>query len=120
MAENSLERALMIVRAAQARRALDVVILDMRPLMTLCDYFVITHGRSAAHIRAITEDILEDMKQQQISPHHREGRGNERWAILDYTSVVVHIFSDEARTFYALERLWGDADRIKATAHNDR
>jgi len=119
LAENSRERALMIAGAAQARRALDIVILDMRPLMTLCDYFVITHGRSAAHSRAITENVLQDMKQQQISPHHREGGRDDRWIVLDYSTVVVHIFSQEARAFYALERLWGDADRIDVPAPND-
>jgi len=113
LAENSRERALMIAQAAAERRAQDVVVMDMRPLMTFCDYFVITHGRSPAHIDAITESIEERMEQHQIRFHHREGRSAAQWVLLDYLSVVVHIFSEETRHFYDLERLWADAPRVQ-------
>ena len=102
----------MIARTAQERRAVDVVVMDMRPLMTVCDYFVIGHSRSRAHIDAITENIEEKMKQHQIRPHHREGRAEAGWVVLDYWGVVVHVFSEEARRFYNLEHLWADAPVI--------
>lgn len=116
MVENSRERALMIAQAAEERRAQDVVVMDMRPLMTFCDYFVIAHGRSPAHIDAITESIQEQMEQHQIRFHHREGRPEAQWIVLDYLSVVVHIFSEELRDFYDLEHLWADAPRVQQPA----
>ena len=106
----------MIAGAAEERRALDIVVMDMRPLMTLCDYFVIAHGRSPAHIDAIIQSIDEKMAQQQIKRHHREGQAKAGWVVLDYLSVVVHIFSEEGRRFYSLERLWADAPRIEQPA----
>ena len=113
LAETSRERALIIAEVAEEHRARGAVVMDMRPLMTLCDYFVIAHGRSPAHIDAITDSIQEKMEQHKIKLHHREGHAEGSWVILDYGSVVVHIFSEEARRFYNLERLWADAMRVK-------
>ena len=92
--------------------------MDMRPVTTICDYFVICHGRSPQHLEAIAEEIREQMKQLGISPAHIEGGRNSRWIIMDYLHVVVHIFSAEARRLYDLQRLWSDA-RIVAEYSDD-
>ncbi len=106
------QKAEAIVKAAYDRRALDIVLMDMRPVTTICDYFVVCHGRSPQHLEAIAEEIKEQMKQLGIAPAHVEGGRRSRWTIMDYLHVVVHIFSEEARRVYDLERLWSDAKII--------
>jgi ribosome-associated protein len=113
LAEQSYEHALTAARSADKARALELVILDVRSLTSVCDYFVICHGRSATHVRAAADQIEEGMKQHDIPRHHREGRAQANWIVLDYMGVVVHIFSEELRAFYELERLWGDAPRVE-------
>ena len=111
--EKTYEHALTAARAADDARALEIVVLDMRALTSICDYFVICHGRSPTHTRAVAEQIEQTMKQCNIHPHHREGRAQASWIVLDYLDVVVHVFSEETRQFYAIERLWGDAPRTE-------
>jgi len=112
--EISQDHALIAAEGADEARALDIVVLDMRALTAVCDYFVICHGRSAIHIRSVADEIEEAMQRRQLARHHREGRAQATWIVLDYIDVVVHVFTEEARNFYALERLWGDAPRIQA------
>ena len=104
-----LEKALLVAEGMENRRGLDVMILDMQPLMSICDYFVICHGRSQTHVDAIGESVEEHLEQRGIRPEHREGGRGAQWAIFDYGAVVGHIFSEEARDFYDLERLWDEA-----------
>jgi ribosome-associated protein len=106
---DSSQKADAIVKAARDRRALNIVLMDMRPVTTICDYFVICHGRSPQHLEAIVEEIKEQMKQLDITPAHVEGSRRSRWMVMDYLHVVVHIFSEDARRIYDLERLWSDA-----------
>jgi len=110
---DTIERALQAARAAVDRRGEEVVILDMRGLMTICDYFVICNGRSRLHVEAIAQEIEEQMSAQGIRMAQSEGIPDATWVILDYLDVVVHIFEPEARKFYNLERLWGDAPRVE-------
>jgi len=107
------QRALQIAHAALERRGEEVLVLDMRGLMTICDFFVICNGRSRLHVEAIAEEIEEEMETKGIRANHCEGIPDASWVILDYLDVVVHIFSPEARKFYDLEGLWGDAPRIE-------
>ncbi len=106
------ERALRIAEAAEDRRAENLTVLDMRGLMTICDYFVICNGRSRLHVDAIAEEIDEQMSELGIEPRHTEGIPDSTWVILDYLDVVVHVFEPQARSFYNLEGLWGDAARV--------
>lgn len=110
------ERALRIAEAAEDRRAEDVAILDMRGLTTICDYFVICNGRSRLHVDAIAEEVDEQMSALGIEPRHIEGIPDSSWVILDYLDVVLHIFEPDARVFYNLEGLWGDAARVETPA----
>ncbi len=114
--ESSQDHALIAAAGADEARALDIVILDMRALTTICDYFVICHGRSPIHVRSVADEIEKAMQQRQLAQHHREGRAQATWIVLDYLDVVVHIFTKETRDFYGLERLWGDAPRIRLAA----
>ncbi len=94
------------------KKADNVVILDMQKVASFCDYFVVTGASSFKQTRAIADHIEESLSKSSIEPHHIEGRQDGNWILLDYGDVIVHIFHEETRKFYDLERLWGDAKRI--------
>ncbi len=106
-------KAFKIAQAAVNRTAEDVTVLDMRPLMSICDYFVLCSGRSRLHVNAIAEEIEEAMEAEGLTRRHREGIPDSSWVITDFDDVVVHIFEPHAREFYNLEGLWGDAPRLE-------
>lgn len=105
-----LERA---AEAAQERNARDPVILDLRGLSDAADFFLIASGDSDVHARAIADNVVERMEASGFRPIGVEGRSGGRWILLDYVSVIVHIFLPRVREFYQLERLWGDAPRTE-------
>jgi len=84
----------------------------MRKASNLCDYFFICSANSTRQAKAIADGIIEALKEKNIRPLHSEGYDEGRWVLLDYNSVIAHIFCNETRSFYKLERLWGDAPRI--------
>lgn len=104
--------ALAVREAADAKKAEDPVILDLKKLTSLCHYFVIIHGNSDRHVRAVCDHVLETLRTKKIRPFHVEGMDSGQWVLIDYGSVIVHIFHRQLREFYALERLWGDAPRV--------
>ncbi|HTW91045.1 MAG TPA: ribosome silencing factor [bacterium] len=87
----------------------DVVVLDLRGRSPLADYFVIATANSTIHAQAIADELAQELKRDGERTHHVEGVENGAWILLDYFSVVVHIFCGETRQFFGLERLWGDA-----------
>lgn len=91
---------------------MDIVLMDMESVTTICDYFVICHGRSPRHLEAIAEEIEEQLEELGMRPSHIEGTRDSNWIVMDYMHVVVHIFSVENRGIYALERLWADAQIV--------
>ena len=99
----------MICRAADEKKARDIVEMDMIGLMSTNDYFVICSANTATQVRAIADNIEEKMEEVGISFLHKEGYREGEWVLLDYGDTVAHIFQQEAREYYALERLWGDA-----------
>lgn len=110
---SALERAKVAARVAHENRGRDVVILDMRKVTELFDYFVVASGTSRRQMHAMSEEIdhaLED----DLGDHRLgiEGYQDSRWILLDYGDIVVHLFDPEARDFYALEDLWGQAERV--------
>ena len=109
---SSLDNIALLAQAADEGRALDIVVLEVGHLLPICDYFLICHSRSTVHAQAICDKIAEVAHQAKLRLHHREGGGQGEWVILDYLDVVVHVFSEEARKFYGLERLWADAPRL--------
>lgn len=95
-----------------AKNAADVMIIDLRGLSSITEYFVIGTASSEPQIKAVVEQVTEDLKERQTTPWHTEGKQSWRWVLVDYVDVVIHIFRAEVRSFYGLERLWGDAPRI--------
>jgi len=98
---------------ALERKALDVVALDLASISGATDYFLLASGRSDVQVKAIAENIVEELKKEGIRPEHIEGLQGGRWALIDYIDFVVHVFHEEARHFYQLEVLWGDAPRLE-------
>ena len=98
------------VEAAIDKKATDIVVLDMRQVSGVADYFIICTGASDLQVKAIFEAIEERIKEAcQERPWPREGTDHRQWVLIDYVDLVIHIFSPEKRAFYDLERLWGDA-----------
>ena len=102
------------VRAAQDRKALELNVLDLEGTCSFTSYFLICSGTSTRHTQAICDAILEKLRASGISPTHVEGYSQAEWILLDYLNFVVHIFSERAREFYDLERLWKKAPRLPA------
>ena len=106
------ERALIAARAADDKRGSNVLILDLRGLSSVTDYFVIVDAQTEVQVRAVTDGVAEALAEHGVSPLRKEGWADARWVLLDYGDVVVHIFRTEEREYYDLERLWGDAPRF--------
>jgi len=102
------------IAAAREKQATEIVVLDLRKAAGFTDYFVICTGNNARQIIAIADSVRETLKKDLGErPTLSEGVDKSEWILLDYFNFVVHIFSRECRTFYALERLWGNAERIE-------
>ncbi|NPV72023.1 MAG: ribosome silencing factor [Firmicutes bacterium] len=95
--------------AAVERKAHDVQVLDVSNMTTVADYFVIASAPNKPHVEAIAGNVMEKLEKAGVRAHHVEGRGPAAWLLLDYGSVIVHVFHEDMRAFYNLERLWGDA-----------
>jgi ribosome-associated protein len=108
----SRDLAVAAARAAASKKAADVVILDMRELLVITDYFVIASGTSDRQVKTIAEEIERAVKDQGVKPVRREGERDARWILLDFVDFVAHVFVNEERDFYDLERLWADAPRV--------
>lgn len=104
--------ALLAREAALDKKAEDPVILDLGKLTTVARYFVITHGNTDRHVRAISDHVMEVLREKGVRTWHAEGMDHCQWALIDFGSVIVHVFHGETRNFYALERLWGEAKRL--------
>ncbi len=103
-----------IVDGLLEKKAKNVTLLDVRALTTLTDYFVVCHGTSDTQIRALANSVVEKVKEEiGEKVWKKEGMDARRWVILDYVNVVVHIFSEEKREYYGIERMWSDAEITK-------
>jgi len=96
---------------AQERKAHRVVVLDLRGISSATDFFVLASGRSDVQVKAIAEHVTDQLRKEGHRPGHVEGLQGGRWVLLDYIDFVVHVFHPQARDFYQLENLWGDAPR---------
>lgn len=103
--------------AALDKKAEDLVVLDLRGLSDVTDFFVVCHGGSDRQVLAIVENIEERLRLDLgVKPAHIEGRRHAEWVLMDYIDFVVHVFVGEKREFYRIERLWGDAERIETVS----
>ena len=105
----SKDLASKLAHLALTKKAEDIKILDLRKLTGITDFFVICTGGSDTQVKAIADAIVDGSKQLGERPWHKEGFTNKSWVLLDYINVVVHVFLNETRKFYGLEKLWGDA-----------
>jgi ribosome-associated protein len=113
----SLEQARRIAALAQEKLAEDVVILDMRPVCTFTDYFVIATGRNPRQTAAIWDEVHETLKQaERLVPRAVDGAREGTWILADYLDVVLHVFTPDARGYYKLEELWGDVPAVELEA----
>ena len=104
-----------IAQFALEKKAKDIVILDLRKITGMADYFILATGDSDTHVKAIADHIEEETWKIGNKLWHKEGYQYRQWILLDFVDVVSHIFQKESRAFYALERLWGDAKRIEVS-----
>jgi ribosome-associated protein len=105
-------KAALISRIATDRKAMDVVVLDMRDASSITDYFLICSGGSERQVRAIADAIDEQLGSSGIASLGVEGYREGHWILMDYGDVIVHVFSEETRDYYDLERLWANAPKI--------
>jgi ribosome-associated protein len=109
--ETSQVLARLAARLTLTKRAEDVMILDLRKLDGVCDFFVLATGHSEVQVKAIADAVEDGLRADGERPWHTEGYEARRWILLDYVDVVVHVFHARAREYYLLDKLWGDAGR---------
>ncbi len=100
-----------IVRSAcleqlRSRKAEDIVVIDLRQTADFVDYFIICTGTSDVHVRALADAVIEGLKAEGHQPYHVEGYDMRKWVLIDFVDIIVHIFQEDSRQFYGLERLW--------------
>jgi ribosome-associated protein len=101
-----------IVDVASDKKASDIVLLRTAEITTMADYFVIASGRSERQVQALSQAIVDELRDEGIKPIGVEGISSARWVLLDYGSVIVHLFAPEEREYYGLERLWSSATQV--------
>lgn len=99
-------------KAAEDKKGEEPAILDISKLTSIAHYFMIVHGNSDRHVKTIAHHIMDTMKEKKVPLWHDEGLESGSWVVLDYASVIIHVFYRETRQFYNLERLWGEAPRL--------
>ena len=101
------------VQAALDKKALEVVVLDLRKTPAFTDFFVLCSGQNQRQVKAIADAVEEGLRAAKVRPSHIEGYDRAEWVLMDFFTFIVHVFTPQTRAFYALERLWGDAERIE-------
>ena len=107
-----IKMAEIAVKALDRKKASDVTAIKIEDITTLADYFVIASASSSTQLKALADEVEYELEQQGVNCHHREGMQSAEWILLDYGDIIVHVFSNEARAFYKLEKLWADAEEV--------
>lgn len=110
----SKQLAIELARAIDAKKGRDIKVLRVHDLTTVTDYFVIASGTSTTHVGALADEADYRLGRQGVNVLRTEGHDGKRWVLLDYGSVIVHVFTEEAHDFYDLEHLWADAEVVPA------
>ena len=108
----ALEKAVKAAQILDSKKASDVEVLDVSANTVLTEYFVVAHGTSSVQVRALADNVEDRLAELGIEPNRKEGGASSRWMLLDYGDVIVHIFEEEARGFFNLEKLWADSKRV--------
>lgn len=111
------EMVAVAVKALDAKKGKDIRVLYTADQTTLADYFIICNGTSNTQVKALADAVEDAMTRAGEEPHHIEGHRGGQWTLMDYSSVIIHIFTDEAREFYSLERLWSDAAPVDVSQY---
>lgn len=106
------ERVRRAVHAAEDKKAVDLKVLDLAAVSDFTDYFLIMSGTSDRQVQAIADAVDETLRSDKVRPLHAEGYNSGRWVLLDYGDFIVHVFDEDTRRFYGLERLWADAPEV--------
>lgn len=109
--------AIQIAKILDSKKAQDVRVLKVRDLTVLTDYFVIASGTSTTQVAALADEVEFRLSQQGIKPYNTEGYDSKNWVLLDYSSVIVHVFVPNTRTYYDLEHLWADGEPVDISAY---
>ena len=108
----SYETAIAAVKAIDGKKGLNIQVIRISDISVLADYMVIATGNSSTHVKALADEVDYRLDEAGVSVSHIEGYRSNSWILLDYVDVIVHVFSEEAREFYDLDRLWQDGERI--------
>ncbi|MBQ0099634.1 MAG: ribosome silencing factor [Firmicutes bacterium] len=109
----SIEFAEKIINILSNHKAQDIMLMDVKDKSSVCDYYIVASGRSTTHTRSLCEDVDAEMDKEGFAPIRREGEREGRWIVMDYGDVLVHLFNDETRDFYNLEKVWDNGKNIK-------
>lgn len=109
---NSYEQAVLAAKAISSKKGLNIQVIEISDISVLADYMVIATGTSSTHVKALADEVEYKLDEAGISVSHIEGYRSNSWILLDYVDVIVNIFSDEAREFYDLDRLWQDGNPV--------
>ena len=112
---NSYDQAIMAAKAISSKKGLDIQVIEIGDISVLADYMVIATGTSSTHVKALADEVEYKLDEAGISVSHIEGYRSNSWILLDYVDVIVNVFSDEAREFYDLDRLWQDGKPVDLT-----
>jgi len=107
------EQVKIAARAADEKKAQEILVLRLSAITEFTDYFIICTGNSSRQTQAIADAVTESLKEIKTRPLHTEGYNNAEWILIDYGAFVVHIFTEQSRSFYDLERLWRDAEKVE-------
>ena len=117
--QDSKNLAIEIARILDRKKAESVKVLKVRDLTVLTDYFVIASGTSTTHVAALADEVEFALGEKGVKPYNPEGYDSKNWVLLDYSSVIVHVFVPNTRTYYDLEHLWADGEPVDISAYLD-
>lgn len=109
---NSYDQAVLAAKAISSKKGLNIQVIGISDISVLADYMVIATGTSSTHVKALADEVEYKLDEAGFSVSHIEGYRSNSWILLDYVDVIVNIFSDEAREFYDLDRLWQDGNSV--------
>lgn len=113
----SKEAAIIAAKALDSKKAQNLMLLEVRAITALTEYMLIATGNTDNHIRSLCDEVEKKMNEAGEKVYHREGFRGDTWIVMDFSGVIVHVFTGEQRKFYDLERLWGDAPMVDLTPY---
>lgn len=113
----SKEAAIVAAKALDSKKAQNLMLLEVRAITALTEYMLIATGNTDNHIRSLCDEVEKKMNESGEMVYHREGFRGDTWIVMDFSGVIVHVFTPEQRKFYDLERLWGDAPQVDLTPY---